>query len=195
MYRHLINLFAITLLFVSCAERSQPENQTVEESTDVFLIEAHQAFFDNLASLCGNKFKGEETYTAEGRDNWQGKALIMEVILCTDENIHISLAVDDDHSRTWMFMAEEGQLRFRHDHRHVDGTPEEVTLYGGYATNAGNALVQYFPADDYTCQLIDYACKNEWVVMLSDDMSKFSYILSLDGVMRFQADFDLSHPL
>jgi len=184
----------LIVLSVSC---SQPRTSNQAETTNekVFKSETHQQFFDNLASLCGQKFAGAETFTIEGRDNWQGKKLVMEVILCEADKLHITLAVDEDRSRTWMFMAEEGELRFRHDHRHADGTPDDVTLYGGYATNAGDALVQYFPADEYTCQLIDYACKNEWVVMLNKEKTLFSYILSLDGVMRFQADFDLTKPL
>jgi hypothetical protein len=195
MKNHLINLLVIAFMLAACGQRTQTEEVTQELEKPVFLLESHQQFMNKLASLCGQAFEGAETYTIEGRENWQGKRLVMEVILCDPDRVHISLAVDENRSRTWMFMAEDGFLRFRHDHRHEDGTAEEVTLYGGYATNAGNALVQYFPADEYTCQLIDYACKNEWVVMLSDDMSKFSYILSLDGVMRFQADFDLTNPL
>ncbi len=192
--KQILIFMALTLILASCGQPQQTSTD-VETTERTFLLEAHQDFFDQLSAFCGQSFEGAETYTIEGRENWQGKRLVMEVILCEEERVHISLAVDENRSRTWMFLAEDGELRFRHDHRHEDGSPEEVTLYGGYATNAGSAFVQYFPADDYTCQLIDYACKNEWVVMLSDDLSTFSYILSLDGVMRFQADFDLTNPL
>ena len=186
---------AIALFVVGCGAPSTPVEESEQKVSQVFLLESHQQFFDNLASLCGQSFEGAETYTIEGRENWQGKRLVMEVVHCEKEQVHITLAVDENRSRTWKFLEEDGALRFRHDHRHEDGTPEEVTLYGGYASNAGNGLVQYFPADVYTCELIEYACKNEWVVMLSEDMTTFSYILSLDGVMRFQADFDLTKPL
>jgi hypothetical protein len=184
----------LLVLSVSCSQPGSSE-QSETPNEQVFKSETHQQFFDNLAKLCGQKFVGAETFTIEGRENWQDKKLVMEVVLCESDKLHVTLAVDEDRSRTWMFLEEEGALRFRHDHRHADGTPDEVTLYGGYATNAGDALVQYFPADEYTCQLIDYACKNEWVVMLNKEKTLFSYILSLDGVMRFQADFDLTRPL
>ncbi len=184
----------LILILAACAEPGQRTGSETEKP-DVYKSEVHQQFVKNLVSLCGQSFEGAETYTLPERENWQGKRLVMEVIRCDMDTLHISLAVDENRSRTWMFMAEDGRLRFRHDHRHEDGTPEEVTMYGGYANDEGSALVQYFPADDYTCELIDYACKNQWIVRLSEDKETFSYILKLDGVMRFQADFDLTQPL
>lgn len=188
-------VFSLLLFLAACAQPGQEAesaDSAEEAASGIFNSDVHQAFMDNLASLCGQSFEGAETYTIPDRENWQGKRLVMEVIRCEADEVHIGLAVDENRSRTWMFMAEDGHLRFRHDHRHEDGTAEEVSLYGGYATDAGNAFVQYFPADAFTCELIDYACNNEWVVMLSDDMKTFSYVLKLDGVKRFQADFDLT---
>lgn len=190
-------VFLLLLFLAACAQPGQEAgsaDSAEESASTIFTSSVHQAFMENLATLCGQSFEGAETYTIPDRENWQGKRLVMEVIRCDAEEVHIGLAVDENRSRTWMFMAEDGRLRFRHDHRHEDGTPEEVSLYGGYATDAGNAFVQYFPADAFTCELIDYACNNEWVVMLSEDREMFSYILKLDGVKRFRADFDLKQP-
>jgi hypothetical protein len=119
----------------------------------------------------------------------------MEVRVCEPGRILIPFRVGDDTSRTWMFLAEEGRLRFRHDHRHPDGSPEDETLYGGYADDGGTAFVQHFPADEYTGQLIEGGEGNLWTVMISEDLSVFTYRLERDGEKRFRIDFDLTRPL
>lgn len=196
LYISLLALF--TLLLGSCQPRAQQqETDPVAESagTDIFLSEAHQAFFNHLRSLCGKSFSGTQVYRSHHGDSWADYALIMHVRDCTDALIAIPFSVRDDRSRTWLFMAEEGRLRFRHDHRHEDGTPEDETLYGGYADESGTAFAQYFPADEYTASLIDGGGGNVWTVTISDDFSLFSYRLERDGEKRFRIDFDLSTPL
>ena len=40
-----------------------------------------------------------------------------------------------------------GGLRLKHDHRHADGKPDAVTMYGGDATDPGSPTRQAFPVD------------------------------------------------
>jgi hypothetical protein len=54
---------------------------------------------------------------------------------------------------------------FRHDHRHPDGTPEELTLYGGYSDGTGTPFVQHFPADQYTVDLLSDTLDRQWNVV------------------------------
>jgi hypothetical protein len=91
-------------------------------------------------------------------------------------------------------MEKEG-LRFRHDHRHPDGTPDDQNLYGGYADDNGTAFKQYFPSDKYTQDLLGDSINRQWNVILSDDLSLLSYQLLYSGELVFQADFDLANPL
>ncbi len=153
-----------------------------------------KAFFNNLAQYYGQSFRGEQTYMAEGRESWGHMDFVMHVTLCEDDRIHIPFHLDEDHSRTWMFLVEEGRLRFRHDHRHEDGTPEAITMYGGYADGNGSALRQDFPADEYTCELIPTSCHAVWRVELTEDPRSFSYMLLSHGEELFRARFDLEHP-
>jgi len=160
------------------------------------LLTASQAgFLSNLASLCGKSFQGKQTYIAPGRDSWADKILIMNVSMCEPNRILIPFHIDDDHSRTWMFLVDEQGLRFRHDHRHEDGSPEDQTLYGGYATSEGNAFTQYFPADEYTNQLLNDGRQRQWNIMLAEDMSSFTYQLLYEGELIFEAKFDLTTAL
>jgi hypothetical protein len=44
-------------------------------------------------------------------------------------------------------------LRLKHDHRHSDGTPDVLTMYGGDTVAPGTAQRQSFPADAETLTL------------------------------------------
>ncbi len=182
---------------VSCggpAEKGAEQGQ--HNDVSAFEQESFQAFYQNLQSLCGKSFEGKQVYMQEGRESWEEKGMIMHVTVCEDDELHIPFHLDEDHSRTWMFFNEDGKLRFRHDHRYKDGTPEEMTMYGGYAdAERGTPFYQVFPADKYTIDIHPISVDSEWVVELSEDLSVFSYQLHHEGEMIFEARFDLSNPV
>ncbi len=194
MKNTLLILSVLVMLVHACGPRTPKTNGEAQETAPV-LSEQERGFLDNLSSLCGKSFRGVETYMAPGRESWADKDFVMHVVLCEDDRVHIPFHLDDDTSRTWMFLAEDGRLRFRHDHRHPDGTPEESTLYGGYSNGKGTSFAQYFPADPYTIELLVDTLERQWNVVLDEDMTNFSYQLQYHGVIVFQADFDLTNPL
>jgi hypothetical protein len=181
----------ILLIGVSCARYRS--SQQITENVQAKIAE--KAFLKNLAGFCGKSFRGKETYTAPGRQSWAEKNFVMHVTVCEPDRVYIPFHLDDDHSRTWMFLLEEDNLRFRHDHRHEDGTPEQLTLYGGYADGRGTEFIQKFPADDYTNSLLDDNAIREWKVELAEDLSIFSYHLLYNNEIVFSAEFDLTNPL
>ncbi len=191
----LFGLLAVALLFAACGPRSQPAEDFTEEPSGLFQLEAHEAFFNNLASLCGQTFAGEQIYRSHHGESWAGRSMIMHVAVCEDDHILIPFHVDDDHSRTWMFTAEDGDLVFRHQHLHEDGTHEEGSMYGGVANAEGNAFVQYFPADEFTASVIEGGGGNLWIVSMDEQMTHLSYRLDRDGEKRFEIVFDLRNPL
>jgi len=204
MYKHFL-IAAMAVVFFACGQA--PEQQTErEEEVQVEAREAdrleqggltpeERAFMDNLASLCGQSFPGEEVYLAEGRESWADDPFVMHVTKCEEDEVHIPFHVGEDTSRTWMFLVEDGRLRFRHDHRYPDGTPEEKTMYGGYADGKGTAYAQHFPKDDYSRELLEDYFGREWRVVMDEEMTTYSYRLLYDGEVVFQADFDLTEPL
>ena len=127
--------------------------------------------------------------------DFAGKRLVMHVRDCSADQIRVPFHVGEDRSRTWVFTKSSEGLLLKHDHRHADGTPDSVTMYGGFAKAGGTAYRQAFPADAYTAKLIPAAATNEWETVLSEDKKTFSYILKRAGQMRFQADFDLTAPV
>ncbi len=152
-------------------------------------------FLNNLKKFCGQSFTGKAVFPEGDKNPFKGQALKIKVATCDDNEVRIPFQVGEDKSRTWVLTLDEKGLLLKHDHRHADGTPDEVTMYGGYANTGGSSVEQSFPADDYTAKLIPAAATNEWSLVLSADKKTLSYILKRDGQLRFHADFDLSRPL
>jgi hypothetical protein len=174
---------------LSC--NTTPKQVSVADDA-ICLPEGESAFFENLASLCGKSFKGKEVYIKPGRESWADKKFVMRVTLCDKDQIHIPFHLDDDHSRTWMFLIEDGRLRFRHDHRHKDGTPEDENLYGGYSDGKGTAYHQKFPNDDYTFEMLADSITRRWELLLDEKQKSLAYLLFLNDTLVFEAAFDLS---
>jgi hypothetical protein len=149
--------------------------------------ESQQAFFRTLASLCGANFTGQAVFPEDPGDAWRGQELVAKFETCEDNEVRIPFIVGEDHSRTWVLSRVEGGLQLKHDHRHADGTPVEVTWYGGTTQGSGSRLAQSFPADAHTAELIPEASTNEWFLSLNDDVTELTYYLERHGQPRFRA--------
>jgi hypothetical protein len=149
-------------------------------------------FFNTLKKLCGTTFEGKMTFPVDGRDDFAGKLLVAKVATCTDNEIRVPFSVGNDRSRTWIFTRTGDSLELKHDHRHTDGKPDEVTMYGGMASLEGTARVQSFAADAYTAKLIPAAATNVWTISLSADGTTLTYHLTRDQQPRFTAVLTLA---
>ena len=177
-------LLSLCLLFIlACAK--QPYQ----------LSKPQQSFYKSMASHCGKSYAGKVIFPADGKDPFAGQPLTMYVATCSDTTIRIPFHVGEDKSRTWVLRKTAEGLQLKHDHRHADGTPDEITMYGGMALASEDKLEQRFPADAHTAKLIPAAATNEWTLALSPDGKTFSYILKRNNELRFRADFDLTKPL
>ncbi len=155
-------------------------------------------FFTALSALCGQFYEAEVVEGNESDDTWRNSKIVMYVRDCSATEIQIPLSVGLDASRTWIVTKGEGSLTLKHDHRHEDGTPDEVTMYGGATTSFGNAYRQEFPADQYSQDLflkegLDVSVNNTWVMIINPGRT-FSYRLQRPG-RTFQIDFDLENPV
>lgn len=154
-----------------------------------------EAFWTNLQALCGQAFEGELVKSPEGEDGFAGKRLVMHVRECGEDRVRVPFVVGEDYSRTWVLTRKGDRVEFKHDHRHEDGSHDEVTMYGGTTTNRGRGEAQYFPADEETRERIEEAFSNVWVVRIRPG-DTFTYGLWRLGTPRvFRIDFDLSAPV
>jgi hypothetical protein len=188
----LLFIAAATLTVSACEPREQ-DTATTDAPTVTPLPETQQTFWDNLRSLCGQAFEGRVIDPEPADTAFAGHRLVMHVRECADTVTYVPFHVGDDRSRTWWFIRTADGLRLKHDHRHEDGSEDEVTWYGGDARDAGTATRQEFPADQHTADLIPYAATNVWTVELVPG-DRYVYMLRREG-RRFDAHFDLTHPV
>jgi len=146
-----------------------------------------QSFYAALLAQCDQRYVGESTFPEDPGDDWRGKQLVVTFERCDEEEIRMPLAVGDDRSRTWVLRPVEGGLELKHDHRHEDGTPHEVTQYGGTTINSGSPSVQTFPADSFTAEMIPEAETNVWSISLSENGALMTYYLERHAAPRFEA--------
>jgi hypothetical protein len=149
-------------------------------------------FWANMLELCGRAYAGEMIYGSPVDTIFADRDLVMHVRTCSDREIRIPFHVGDDHSRTWVLTRLPDGLRLKHDHRHEDGTEDEVTQYGGDTRAEGSARQQEFPADEFTAQLVPEAARNVWTIEIVPGQT-FSYALRREGTdRRVRIDFDLT---
>ncbi len=159
-------------------------------SYSVFAQKGQDVFWEKLHSYCGKSFEGKITSSGKN-EGFDGKRLIMHVKSCSENELKIPFFVGDDRSRTWVLTKSHEGILLKHDHRHENGSPEEQTMYGGLATNSGNDTMQFFPADQETCDLLDFACFNVWWMTVNE--TSFTYNLRRIGTDRlFTVTFDLT---
>lgn len=148
---------------------------------------SQDAFFQTLSQLCGARFEGQATFPGDPNDPFAGKLLVAEVSMCQPDEIRIPFAVGEDRSRTWILKRGTEGLSLKHDHRHADGTPDTITMYGGWAIEGGSAHSQSFAADEHTAELIPEAVTNVWTLSFDPDKNTLTYDLKRHGKPRFKA--------
>ncbi|HSJ13019.1 MAG TPA: hypothetical protein VK939_01310 [Longimicrobiales bacterium] len=158
------------------------------------LPEPQRAFWNALEDLCGEAFAGTVREAPPG-DTTFAAGLVMHVRECGVSEIRIPFHVGENRSRTWVLTRSAAGLRLKHDHRHEDGTEDEVTQYGGDTRGPGTATTQEFHADAHTAALIPAAATNVWTIEISPGVS-FAYALRREGTdRRFRIEFDLTRPV
>ena len=157
------------------------------------LPDAPALFLQNLKTLCGQRFEGATEFPDDPNHPLAGKRLTISFQDCSESEIRIPLQAGEDKSRTWILSLRDNRLLLKHDHRHADGTPDKVTMYGGWAAE-GDTNRQRFAADAETAQLIPEAATNVWTLEINKARDQFIYALERNGQPRYKAVFKLRPP-
>lgn len=153
------------------------------------------AFWFALQSLCGSAYEGQLVQGSPADSVFTGKVLVMHAHDCSDAEVSVAFNVGDDRSRTWVFTRTPDGLRLKHDHRHEDGSEDEITQYGGDTRTEGTSTTQEFYADEHTASLIPAAVTNVWTVEVVPD-SMYAYALRREGTdRRVRVEFDLTREI
>lgn len=156
------------------------------------------AFFEGLGRHCGQSFAGQVVAGDETDAAFREAELVMTVASCGETEIRIPFHVGEDRSRTWVITRiGEDRLRLKHDHRHEDGTEDEISQYGGDSVAPGTAGRQSFPADEESIALFtrtNRTVSNTNVWSLEQSGETFTYELARPGRL-FRVAFDLTRPI
>ena len=159
---------------------------------------ADAALLQALQPYCGKAFAGTVITKAAEDAAMAGQALIVHVADCRNGEVRMPFHVGADRSRTWVLRALPQGLQLKHDHRHQDGSHDELTMYGGISADAATALTQNFPADAYSKLMFQSrgrtaALQNVWSFTLEPGQ-RLTYRLSRPG-REFAVAFDLTRPV
>lgn len=152
---------------------------------------AQGEFWSSLNALCGRAYEGRVVMDSTNDPRFARTPLVMHVMRCEEGRVLIPFHIADDRSRMWVFTVTPGGLRLKHDHRHEDGSEDEIAQYGGDTRERGSATSQRFHADAHTATLIPAAATNIWTVEIVPGRT-FAYMLERVGTdRRFRVEFDL----
>jgi hypothetical protein len=151
-------------------------------------------FFARLTALCGQAFAGRLVTTDPADKDMAGQAMVMHVRSCEPDEIRIPFHVGDNRSRTWVITRTAPGLRLKHDHRHEDGKPDKVTMYGGDTATPGGPTRQEFPVDAESIAMfkangLERSITNVWALEADDKI--FAYELRRTN-RHFRVEFDLT---
>jgi hypothetical protein len=104
---------------------------------------AQDGFWAHLGALCESAAAGRLLRAPEGDTQIDPDArLVVHFRDCGEREHRFPLHVDENRSRTWVFIRHEDALELRHDHRHPDGTEEDNTWYGARTVHDGTVAQQ-----------------------------------------------------
>ena len=196
--RTFCSVLALSLAGFACGEAPDASVDADRDATLVpesALAGSQLAFWRSLESLCGQAFEGRVVESEPPDASFDGRTILMHVRQCQADEIRIPFFVGEDRSRTWVVTQTDMGLRLKHDHRHEDGSEDEVTQYGGDTRHGGLSESQDFHADEFTGQLVPTAARNVWTIEVSPGRT-FAYALRREGSdRRFRVEFDLNHPV
>lgn len=195
-------LLAAPFLLTACDSPPETDAEIVVLESDTLAVadgieqDPADLFFDNIAALCGQAFAGEIAESTAATDTtFAGHELVMHVRECEDNVLYVPFHVGENRSRTWIITRTEDGLQLKHDHRHEDGTDEELTMYGGDTADPGTANVQEFIVDQETIDMLPATATNVWTVEIHPGES-FHYALRREGTdRRFRVVFDITQPI
>ena len=175
---------------MACTPDDTTQSSTVRGAPST----TYDEFWTTLQELCGQAFPGQLIEANPSDELLTNQVLIMHVRECQEDFVKIPFHVGNDHSRTWVISRQAEGLRLKHEHRHEDGTEDEITQYGGDTTSPGSHSRQDFPADAHTASLVPTATDNIWTLEVnSGRIFLYSLRNQITG-RRVRLEFNLTKP-
>ena len=196
--RQIVLISATLLAFstLSNATATAAENTpAAEPSSDQ--TQAQTAFMQAFEPFCGHAYAARIIEDSAPSPDWD-HPLVVHIRDCEDSVVRMPLHVGDDRSRTWVLTLHPDFIDFQHYHLQQDGSPDDVSPYGGKTLDTGTATRQSFPVDEASKALfiangLDVSVANTWTIEFPDGQT-MRYQLSRPGRL-FEVEVDLSQAI
>ncbi len=160
------------------------------------------SFFDTLRAQCGKAFLGRTKLDTANSPTYRDVDIILHVRDCNDTQIQMPMHVGENHSRTLIITKhDDGRLQLQHRHTHEDGSPDDLTLYGGFTKkNPKSSRQGDFHVGDYTRKLfiehdIQRSLSNVWTISMGDKTATYElHRPTLDFVIEFDLSKIVTNP-
>jgi hypothetical protein len=173
---------------------ASPPVASAESSPHAVAPEA-EVFWAALQEHCGRAHPGGLTLEPPGDEMLTGtEQLIVHFRECGRDTIRVPFHIEVeatgewDRSRTWLFIRSAAGFELRHDHRQLDGTPDETTWYGAFTRSPGTADTQEFIVAER--RAADGSELGWRVHMIPGE--RYTYGTIRGGAWTWRIDFDLS---
>lgn len=145
-------------------------------------------FWNRLRDLCETAAGGTLLQSPPGDTQIDPAArLVVHFWECGESELRFPLHVDENRSRTWVFIRHADHLELRHDHRNADGTEQANTWYGATTVAEGTAERQEFVT-------VRGETSGGWAVEIVPGQ-RFTYGTIRNGAWRHHLQFDLTTPV
>lgn len=183
-----VALAAAVLLVAGCGAGNDGEGTAAvpDDPAAIAALAPPDAFWAHLRSLCESAAPGELLQAPDDQIS-PDAALVVHFWECGDDEIRFPLHVDDNRSRTWVFIRHDDGLELRHDHRNEDGSEESNTWYGARTQSEGTANRQDFVT-------VRGENTSGWRVEIHPG-DRFEYGTARNGEYRHHLVFDLTNPV
>jgi hypothetical protein len=189
-------VFVFVLAACAADEQDSASSREAAASSTAALAPEQEAFWARFEAHCGKAYRGHVSDVTEYyRQGLEGPVPVMHVMECEADRIHIPFHLDDNRSRNWILTRSGGTIRLKHDHRHADGTEEEISQYGGDAPVPGLHTRQIFPADAHTARILPDRADNFWFFDFVDDETLHYGVHWPKHGHSVRIEFDLSTPI
>jgi len=180
------SIFGTALLLAAIAACAPSDADSPGEPETAPVLSAQDAYWANLQALCESAAPGELLQAPDTQID-PDASLVVHFWECGEEEIRFPLHVDDNRSRTWVFIRHEDSLELRHDHRNPDGTEESNTWYGASTVAEGTATRQDFVT-------VREEMTSGWRVEIHPG-ERYEYGTARNGEFRHHLVFDLTTPV
>jgi hypothetical protein len=176
----------------ACTPAPSPDTDGATAAGHLSGISPQQAFFDHMASLCGQEFPGRAVIAPESDPTFRPAFLGMRIEQCGPSEIRIPFLVDGDGSRTWILTLDDGDLVFTHEHMLEGDTLSSNSGWGGRAVaGSGTASFQHFPDHRWDPEQVPEARRSHWRMRLDPEHGQFVYYLDRGAEPAYRLVFHL----